>query len=360
MTFQQFIDAVKSTWGAANNFTVIVALFTALGINAVLPSVPGSGAVIACLLFYLIGFLASCINGAQNPTHGEIDALRHQLATKDVQIASLEAELAGRPTQEELDERDVTISSLERDLGARNHADAERAELRETFLHKIDFDHQAAVVGAWLSPGRRLDVSARPVRGLGGGFSLDELLVPDGDGWARATDGAVSLLDSSGDLVALVMGRKIEDAAGPAHSDLSRALREMDFHTKCTLVAVWEHGSADVTWIDPDDPDAYDDMFSEIDETFLRMTNARLRDLELFGLVRYETVSGWDRRWTLEDGVADLLAENSDALASAREDAALTWERLTEIPGQGCPPSDEPSSAEDGTVPGSLEVTEAT
>ena len=135
-----------------------------------------------------------------------------------------------------------------------------------------------------------------------------------------------------GGLDPLVMGCAARD-------DLSRTLREMDFYTKSTLVAVWEHGSADVTWIDPDDPDVYDDMFSEMDETFLRMTNARLRDLELFGLVRYETVSGWDRRWTLEDGVADLLAAHGDALDAAREDAGLTWKRLTEIPGQGCPPS---------------------
>lgn len=224
----------------------------------------------------------------------------------------------------------LALPSVEQD-----RADCTR--LRETFLHKIDPEQQEAVVDAWLSPGGRLDVSARQVRGLGEGIALKELLVPDGDGWARATDGAVSLLDSSGDLVALVMGRKLEAASGPSHGDLSRTLREMDFSTKSTLVAVWKHGSADVTWIDPEDPDVYDDMFSEVDETFLRMTNGRLRDLELFGLVRFETVSGWDRRWTLEDGVADLLAEHADDLASAREDAALTWERLTEIPGQGAP-----------------------
>lgn len=224
----------------------------------------------------------------------------------------------------------LALPSVEQD-----RADCTR--LRETFLHKIDPEQQEAVVDAWLSPGGRLDVSARPIRGLGEGIALKELLVPDGDGWARATDGAASLLDSSGDLVALVMGRKLEAASGPPHGDLSRTLREMDFSTKSTLVAVWKHGSADVTWIDPDDPDVYDDMFSEVDETFLRMTNGRLRDLELFGLVRFETVSGWDRRWTLEDGVADLLAEHADDLASAREDADLTWERLTEIPGQGAP-----------------------
>lgn len=88
-------------------------------------------------------------------------------------------------------------------------------------------------------------------------------------------------------------------------------------------------------------------MFSETDENFLRLTNERLRDLESLGLVRYETVSGWDRRWTLEDGVADLLAAHGDALDVAREDAGLTWERLTEIPGQGDPPSGGAGAKED-------------
>ncbi len=56
--------------------------------------------------------------------------------------------------------------------------------------------------------------------------------------------------------------------------------------------------------------------------------------------MRHETVSGWNRRWTLEDGVADLLARHPDTLAAALEDADLTWERLTEIPGQGATVAD--------------------
>ena len=143
------------------------------------------------------------------------------------------------------------------------------------------------------------------------------------------------------------MGRELEAGGRVARDDLSRTLREMDFRTKSTLVALWEHGAADVTWIDPDDPHPYDDMFDGKDENFLRLTNGWLRDLESLGLVRYETVSGWDRRWTLEDGVADLLAAHGDALDAAREDAGFTWERLTEIPGQGCPPSGGAGAKED-------------
>lgn len=213
-----------------------------------------------------------------------------------------------RQTEEELARRGkgkgyrLALPSVEQD-----RADCTR--LRETFLHKIDFDQQAAVVDAWLSPGGRLDVSARQVRGLGGGFSLDELLVPDGDGWARATDGAVSLLDSSGDLVALVMGRKIADAAGPAHGDLARTLREMDFYTKCTLVAVWRHNGLELVWLDPDGRCLNEGPPGLDEEKVIRKTNGSLRALMSLGLVEYETVSPSNRRWHLMDDVAELLAE---------------------------------------------------
>lgn len=217
--------------------------------------------------------------------------------------------LGRRALAKETAERDARIAKLEADLGARNRADAERARLRETFVRGIDPEQQAAVTDAWLSPGGRLDVSERPVRGLGEGIALKELLVPDGDGWARATDGAASLLDSSGDLVALVMGRKIADAAGPAHGDLARTLREMDFYTKCTLVAVWRHNGLELAWLDPDGRCLNEDPPGLDEEKVIRKTNGRLRALMSLGLVEYETVSPSNRRWHLMDDVAELLAE---------------------------------------------------
>lgn len=78
MTFQQFIDAVKSAWGAINNITIAASLLAALGINSVFPSVPGPATVLACLLLYLLGFLVSCYKSAA------------ELATKDAKIAELE------------------------------------------------------------------------------------------------------------------------------------------------------------------------------------------------------------------------------------------------------------------------------
>lgn len=335
MKFSDFLGAVRSAWGWFNNAGILLAVLAGVGVNAVCTEVPTWSAVVACTVTYVAGFIVACYRSSNELADSSDGA-----DDKDERISSLEEELANRPTQERVSGLEARLAGMIAEERGRARADAERDELRETFLHMIDPEQQEAVVDAWLSPGGRLDVSARPIRGLGEGIALKELLVPDGDGWARATDGAVSLLDSSGDLVALIMGRKLEAEESPAHGDLSRALREMDFHTKCTLVAVWEHGSADVTWIEPEDPDVYDDMFSEIDENFLRMTNGRLRDLESLKLVRHETVSGWDRRWTLEDGVADLLAENADALEAAREDAGLTWGRLTEIPGQGAPKED--------------------
>lgn len=107
MTFQQFVDAAKSAWGAVNNFTIIAAFLAMCGINLVFPSVPGPIAVPACLLFYLVGFLVSCYKIAERS---------HELAAKDDEIA----ELSKRPTREDMDE-------LKRQLSTRN---AEMAALR--------------------------------------------------------------------------------------------------------------------------------------------------------------------------------------------------------------------------------------
>lgn len=109
MTFQQFVDAAKSAWGAVNNFTIIAAFLAVFGINLVFPSVPGPIAVLACLLFYLVGFLVSCYKIAERS---------HELAAKDDEIA----ELSKRPTQEDMDE-------LRRQLSTK---DAEIAALRST------------------------------------------------------------------------------------------------------------------------------------------------------------------------------------------------------------------------------------
>lgn len=108
MTFRQFTDAAKSAWGAVNNVTIIAAVLTLCGIDLVFPSVPGSGAVLACLLCYIAGFLVSCYKVAERapelaakdarivelekrPTQDELNKLRNQLRTKDNEIEVLKS-----------------------------------------------------------------------------------------------------------------------------------------------------------------------------------------------------------------------------------------------------------------------------
>lgn len=109
MTFQHFVDAVRSAWGAVNNATIFAALFVSCGINLVFPSVPGPAAVLACLLCYLAGFLVSCYKVAERAP---------ELASKDARIVELEK----RPTQEDVNE---LVRAHAEDLAAR---DAEIAE----------------------------------------------------------------------------------------------------------------------------------------------------------------------------------------------------------------------------------------
>ena len=105
MTFRQFIDAVKSAWGAVNNVTIIVAVLALCGINLFLPSVPGPGAVLACLLCYLAGFLVSCYRVAERAP---------ELDVKDAEIAELEKRL----TREDVDELKVQLRAKDAEIAA--------------------------------------------------------------------------------------------------------------------------------------------------------------------------------------------------------------------------------------------------
>lgn len=117
MTFQQFMNAVKSAWGAINSVTVVVAVLAACGINLLFPSIPGPATVLACFLCYLAGFLASCY---------EIAKLDPELAAKDAEIAELrrkisarDAELAARKDARTPTRLDLARSTL-RDEGMRS------------------------------------------------------------------------------------------------------------------------------------------------------------------------------------------------------------------------------------------------
>ena len=117
MTFSDFLNAVRSAWGWFNNAGILLAVLAGVGINAVCAEVPTWLAVVLCVVAYVAGFLAACY-GASAEASGR--QAHEQPEGQASRIASLEAELAGRPTQEDVDE-------LRRQVSAR---DAELATLR--------------------------------------------------------------------------------------------------------------------------------------------------------------------------------------------------------------------------------------
>lgn len=64
MTFKQFVHAIKSAWSAASNVTILLAVLAGIGVSSVWSEVPSAVSMVACLLFYLAGFLASCYRSA--------------------------------------------------------------------------------------------------------------------------------------------------------------------------------------------------------------------------------------------------------------------------------------------------------
>ena len=64
MRFVDFVDAVRSAWGVAENGTVLITLLAGAGLSATFGTVPTLAAMGACLVFYMAGFLCACWRNA--------------------------------------------------------------------------------------------------------------------------------------------------------------------------------------------------------------------------------------------------------------------------------------------------------
>ena len=57
MRFVDFVDAVRSAWGAAENATVVLAILAGAGLSATFGTVPTLAAMAACLVFNALSTL---------------------------------------------------------------------------------------------------------------------------------------------------------------------------------------------------------------------------------------------------------------------------------------------------------------
>lgn len=93
MTFKQFVHAIKSTWNAASNVTILLAVLAGIGVSSVWNEVPSAVAMAACLLFYLAGFLTSCYRSADEAMRAK-KAHEEEIARKNAEMKAMRAEFA--------------------------------------------------------------------------------------------------------------------------------------------------------------------------------------------------------------------------------------------------------------------------
>lgn len=93
MTFKQFVHAIKSTWSAASNVTILLAVLAGIGVSSVWSEVPSSVSMVACLLFYLAGFLASCYRSADEAMRAK-KAHEEEIAGKNAEMKAMRADFA--------------------------------------------------------------------------------------------------------------------------------------------------------------------------------------------------------------------------------------------------------------------------
>lgn len=89
MRFSDFVEAVRESWGVAENATVLMALLAGAGLSATFGTVPTLPAMVTCLAFYIAGFLCACYRNVV-----DAKAIRKMLDEKDSQIASLRDDLS--------------------------------------------------------------------------------------------------------------------------------------------------------------------------------------------------------------------------------------------------------------------------
>lgn len=93
MTFKQFANAIKRTWSAASNVTILLAVLAGIGVSSVWSEVPSAVSMVSCLLFYLVGFLASCYRSADEAIRAN-KAHEDEIAGKNAEMKAMRAEFA--------------------------------------------------------------------------------------------------------------------------------------------------------------------------------------------------------------------------------------------------------------------------
>lgn len=132
MTFKQFVHAIKSAWSAASKVTILLAVLAGIGVSSMWSEVPSAVSMVACLLFYLAGFLASCYRSADEAMRAK-KAHEEEIAGKNAEMKAMRAEFAKNlafstdcPSLRERERRDIVIEARDEAIREFERKSAER------------------------------------------------------------------------------------------------------------------------------------------------------------------------------------------------------------------------------------------
>ena len=127
MTFSHFVDAAKSSWNVVSNASILLAVLAGAGINSIWTEVPTLAAMVACVVFYIIGYLIACYQSEK--ARIKFEAERAESIKSTVTLADHEAAIDREtaPLRAAIEEKDAEISRLKELVESYDRVERERA-----------------------------------------------------------------------------------------------------------------------------------------------------------------------------------------------------------------------------------------
>lgn len=224
-------------------------------------------------------------------------ALTKETAERDAKIAKLEAELAGRPTREEIDERDAEIESLRSPIESVRRAISSLPEDELALTGRLaEGPFRTSGFSAGLAHLESVGVANR--QRVPGVFTTT---------WALTREAMSALAEDDGlrATVADALGRGIRDRE--AEEAVASAIRRAPAATAGAISFMFDKGHFD--YRAPDD----DPWEARMDQG-----NRELSEMESYGVIQYETLASGERRWTLTKSARRAIESDESLIGEGR------------------------------------------
>lgn len=234
---------------------------------------------------------------AGRPTQEDVDELRRQLAAKGAEIESLETELAGRPTQEDVDERDAEIESLRSPVESVRRAIASLPEDERALAGRL-------AEGPFRTSGFSAGLAHLESMGIAKKQRVAGVFTPT---WALTREAMSALAEDDGlrATVADALGRGLRDRE--AEESIASVIRRASAATAGAISFMFDEGHFD--YRAPDD----DPWEARMDQG-----NRELSEVESYGVIQYETLASGKRRWTLTENARKAIESDESLISEGR------------------------------------------